>query len=427
MFSAPVFRKLGTISPNMSLPVIQFDRVSKKFCRSLSSAVLYKAQDFSRSLLRLKPKESLRGEEFWALRDISFTAKAGECIGIIGPNGAGKSTLLKLLNGDFQPNQGRITKRGTIQSLIRNDSGLQPLLTGRENIYIRCAEMGLDKRQTDVKLDEIIAFTGLDKSIDSPVRHYSDGMYARLAFSIATSVATDILLIDEIFAVGDIAFQIRGLERLQQLKYEGTTILFVSHSETNIRWIADRCVLLFDGELLGFGKTDALFIKYYEAVGYPTHKLQPLRFTPQKPRGYTEKVVIDTVMAQGTDQPGSLIVQSGQSLELLLAYTSLYRLDSVSLILQFWNSADVLVGSINSSRNGIHLSFPSQKGRLHIKIPFFGLTPGIYRVTGGFQSENDWLGYSDSLFQLVVIQNKELTHYEGLFLLDVRIEPVQQE
>jgi lipopolysaccharide transport system ATP-binding protein len=260
----------------MSNELILADRIGKKFHRTLTSAFLDGTQAIARKALRLKPRDALGKDEFWALQDVSFIVRRGECLGVIGPNGAGKSTLLKLIHREFHPDTGRLLSRGHMKSLIRIGAGLQPLLSGRENIYVQCQQMGLDKRETDAQLHHIIAFAGLEAAIDAPVKTYSDGMYARLEFSIATSVQTDILLVDEVLAVGDIAFQIRALDRLNQLKREGAAIVFVSHSEMNVRHVADQCLLLFNGRQVALGEPDALFYQYYESVGYLNHRLQAL-------------------------------------------------------------------------------------------------------------------------------------------------------
>jgi len=170
----------------VSSVVIQADGLGKKFCRAWHSALLYGLSDFLFRPLRPKSRGVLRKDEFWALHDLSFELRQGECLGVIGPNGAGKSTLLRLINREYRPDRGRVTVLGATKALIRLGSGLQPLLSGRENIYIQCAQLGLDKRATDARLDEIVAFAELERAIDAQVKTYSDGMYARLEFAIAT-------------------------------------------------------------------------------------------------------------------------------------------------------------------------------------------------------------------------------------------------
>jgi lipopolysaccharide transport system ATP-binding protein len=404
----------------VSHPAISFDGVGKKFCRSLKAGLLYGLQDLSRNALRRKPVEHLRNAEFWALHEISFSARPGECIGIIGPNGAGKSTLLKLVNRDYRPDRGRVFMRGQIKSLIRLGTGLQPMLTGRENIYIQCVQLGLDKRATDAKLDDIVAFAGLEKSIDVPVKHYSDGMYARLEFSIATCVPTDILLVDEVLAVGDIAFQLRCLERLNSLKRCGTTILFVSHSEMNIRHVADRCLLLFDGEALAFGETDKLFLKYYESVGYLNRQLKPLGTAPEMPTDFIGAAGIRMVTVTGQENGDSAKVFTGQSVDLDVDYIAATPVESAGLVLQFWSSAGLLIASIDSGLEGNRFSLSSAGGRLRLSLPFLSLTPGIYRVAGGFASAGRWLGYSGDLLTLIVAQKYDRA-YDGLFVMNAKI------
>jgi lipopolysaccharide transport system ATP-binding protein len=401
-------------------PVILLEGVGKKFRRSLTSAFLYGLQDVARRLLRLKPKDQLRRDEFWALREVSFAAGPGECIGIIGPNGAGKSTLLKLVNRDYRPDRGRLATRGRVKSLIRLGTGLQPMLTGRENIYVKCAELGFGKTETDALLDGIVAFAGLEKSLDAPVRHYSDGMYARLEFSIATCAPMDILLIDEVLAVGDVAFQMRCLERLEQLKRAGTTILFVSHSEMNVRQIADRCLLLFDGEALAFGETDALFLKYYESVGFINRLLKPLGAAPESPGDFAGSAAILDLSLVGQELTESPRARTGRPLELMVRYSAQGPVPDSRMVLQFWNSAGLLMGFFDSGMNGSGLSLSPNGEPLRMKFPFLGLMPGIYRVAGGFRAGNRWLGYGSNLLRLTVFQEEPASH-QGLFAMEAEV------
>lgn len=408
----------------MSEPVILFEGVGKKFRRTLASAFLYGLQDLARRLFRLGPKASLRPDEFWALREISFAAGRGECIGIIGPNGAGKSTLLKLVNRDYRPDRGRVATRGRIKSLIRLGTGLRPMFTGRENIYLKGSELGLSKAEIDGRLEAIVAFAGLEKSLDKPVRHYSDGMYARLEFSIATSVPADILLIDEVLAVGDVAFQMRCLERLEQLKRAGTTLLFVSHSEMNVRQIADRCLLLFDGEALAFGATDALFRKYYESVGFLNRPLQPLGAAPETPGDFAGRAWIRRLDVIGQDRAESPRAHTGRPLALSLGYSADGTVERAELVLQFWNPAGLLMASFDSGLNGAGLTLTAQGGALRVEFPFLTPTAGIYRVAGGFRAGGEWLGYRSNMLNLVVVQEDPPID-QGLFAMPGEVTPAQ--
>src|SRR5438270_5108779 len=196
--------------------IIEANNVSKKFCRSLTHGMKYTAADVMRDTLGLRgANDRLRKSEFWAVKDLSFKLERGECLGLIGANGAGKSTLLKMLNGIIRPDSGAIRMKGRVGALIEVGAGFHPLLTGRENIYINGTILGMSRREIDRKFDAIVDFSGLDAGVlDAPVKSYSSGMYVRLGFSIAAHCEPDILLIDEVLAVGDVTFQSACLRKL---------------------------------------------------------------------------------------------------------------------------------------------------------------------------------------------------------------------
>ena len=192
--------------------IVRIEGVSKKFCRSLKRTMLYGVRDVASDMLGLTGHLAcLRRDEFWAVNDVSFEVKRGECVGLIGPNGAGKSTLLKLINGVTLPDQGAIRISGRIGALLELGAGFHPMLTGRENIHLSGAILGLGKDEMTKKFDSIVEFSGLEEFIDTPVKQYSSGMYVRLGFAVAVSIDPDILIIDESMAVGDAAFRKRCL------------------------------------------------------------------------------------------------------------------------------------------------------------------------------------------------------------------------
>ncbi len=408
--------QIGSVVEPVPEEIILVDRVGKKFHRTLSSAFLRSLSVLARKTLRLRRSETLGKDEFWALRDISFTVQRGECLGVIGPNGAGKSTLLKLIHREYRPDSGRILALGSMKSLIRIDSGLQPLFSGRENIHIRCQQMGLGKEESDAKLDAIIAFAGLEEAIDAPVKTYSDGMVARLEFSIATSVQSDILLVDEVLAVGDIAFQIRALDRLNQIKQNGSAIIFVSHSEMNVRHVADRCLLLFNGRQIALGNPDALFYKYYESIGYLKNRLAPLGDVTQNVLDISGLVTIKRVRTTGLDQ-GSLSMRTGDSVEWIVEYEAKKEVLDANLTLHFRNLAEMLVASVDSGLGNKDFRLQAGRGGICIRIPFMSLTPGCYRVAVGFSVGGKWLAYKRCLLELYIEQN-EMNTYSGLLVMD---------
>lgn len=205
-------------------------------------------------------------ENHWVLNGISFSVKRGEAIGLMGRNGCGKSTTLKLLNRIMYPTSGDIQIRGRISSLIELGAGFHPDMTGRENIYTNASIFGMTKREIDQKIDQIIEFSELGEFIDNPVRTYSSGMYMRLGFSVAINVRADILLIDEILAVGDISFQKKCFEKLQEIKAQGVTIVIVSHSMDQIESICDKVIWLEQGEIKEIGSPAAVASHYTEAM-----------------------------------------------------------------------------------------------------------------------------------------------------------------
>ena len=233
----------------MSEPAVLFDRVWKKFRRgerhdSLRDAI---ASAIRRPFRGRRDRAALDAEEFWALRDVSFEVQRGEAIGVIGPNGAGKSTVLKLLSKILRPTMGAASTRGRVGALIEISAGFHPDLTGRENVFLQGAILGMSRAEVARKFDAIVEFSGIREFLDTPVKRYSSGMNARLGFAIAAHVDPDVLLIDEVLAVGDFTFQQKCYERLREFRQSGAAIVFVSHNMQAIVSLCDKAVLLRPG------------------------------------------------------------------------------------------------------------------------------------------------------------------------------------
>ncbi|MFC1778225.1 ABC transporter ATP-binding protein [Pseudomonadota bacterium] len=249
----------------MEETLIRVEGLSKKFCRDLKKSMWYGVQDIGNELLgKSHGKEGiLRPDEFWAIREINFELKRGECLGLIGHNGAGKTTLLRMLNGLIKPDQGRIEMRGTVGALIALGAGFNPILTGRENIYVNAAVLGLSKQKVDSKMDEIIDFAEIREFINSPVQTYSSGMSVRLGFAIAAIlIEPDILLLDEVLAVGDIGFAIKCLNTVRQLTNK-SAVVFVSHNMQQISRFCSRVIVMSDGRMLLENQDPAIAIDQY--------------------------------------------------------------------------------------------------------------------------------------------------------------------
>jgi lipopolysaccharide transport system ATP-binding protein len=232
----------------MSEVLIKAENISKKFCLDLKTSLWYGIKDMSSEMFgKANVNHSkLRDKEFWAVKGVSFEVRRGECLGLIGRNGAGKSTILKMLNGLIKPDTGRIEMRGRVGAIIELGAGFNPILTGRENIYNNASVLGFSKEETNTKLQEIIDFSELSEFIDTPVQYYSSGMRVRLGFSIAAQLNPDILLIDEVLAVGDMGFVLKCFNKMDEL-FPHTAIIFVSHNMPQVSRICTELVVLTKG------------------------------------------------------------------------------------------------------------------------------------------------------------------------------------
>jgi len=258
----------------MGETLIKVEGLSKKFCRNLKRSMWYGMRDIGSELLgrRHGTDGVLRQDEFWAVKDVNFELRRGECLGLIGHNGAGKTTLLRMMNGLIKPDQGRIEMHGTVGALIALGAGFNPVLTGRENIYVNAAVLGMSKRYVDTKIDEIIDFAGIREFINSPVQTYSSGMTVRLGFAVAAIlIEPDILFLDEVLAVGDMTFVIKCLNAVRRITHK-SAVVFVSHNMQQISWFSTRVMVLDHGSvLIDSQKPSEGIDRYY---GLVTHEQQ---------------------------------------------------------------------------------------------------------------------------------------------------------
>ncbi len=253
------------------MSVIEFEQVSKSYRLGASRTSLREAlAQTGRNLLR-RSKDQADNQLFWALDDVSFQVEQGDVLGIIGHNGAGKSTALKLLSKVTFPTRGQIHTRGRMAALIELGAGFHPDLSGRENIYLNGAILGLKKREIDAEFSNMVEFAGLEKFIDTPVKRYSSGMYVRLAFAVAAHVKADLLIIDEVLSVGDMSFQQKCLAKMNELRDNGATIVFVSHNLGAVKSFCGRVLLLHSGRIVADGNPSEA-IKTYEHLEQATRR-----------------------------------------------------------------------------------------------------------------------------------------------------------
>ncbi|HQR33044.1 MAG TPA: ABC transporter ATP-binding protein [Blastocatellia bacterium] len=245
------------------MKIITLDNISKRYRLSQLGARSFR-EDFARLFAR---NDSGGTDEFFALRNVSLEIEAGEAVGFIGPNGSGKSTLLKLLARIIYPTHGKVAVRGSVASLIEVGAGFHPELSGRENIFLYGSIMGMRQADVRAKFDRIVEFAEIERFIDTPVKRYSSGMYVRLGFAVAAHINPHVLLVDEVLAVGDASFQSKCLQRIEELRRNGMTIVFVSHDMTAVERLCQHVFFLQNGQVKAEGPTSEIIHQYYEAIG----------------------------------------------------------------------------------------------------------------------------------------------------------------
>lgn len=281
-----------------------------------------------------KGKEHIEHEQFWALQDVNFSVQRGEAIGLIGANGSGKSTLLKILSQITSPTSGEIHLRGRVASLLEVGTGFHPELTGRENIYLNGAILGMSRKEIDTKFDEIVKFSGVEKFLDTPVKRYSSGMIVRLAFSVAAHMEPEILIVDEVLAVGDADFQKKSLGKMDEVtKGAGRTIIFVSHNMEAIKRLCTKCILLNDGQIEMYDTTEKVIEKYL----HKHDQYSSVSLRDRKDRTGKGKVKFTDIAI--TNQTGQTEIQSNDDLHIGLDYTSEFteRINDVRVVVTIVN------------------------------------------------------------------------------------------
>ncbi len=353
----------------MSEVMIEFDGVWKKFRRgerhdSLRDLV----PSIAKRLFRRGTPRDLEKEEFWALKDVSFEVKRGEALGIIGPNGAGKSTTLKLLNRILRPTKGSCWLRGRVGALIEVAAGFHPDLTGRENVFLQGAIMGMKRAEIATKLDEIIEFSGVAEFVDTQVKRYSSGMNARLGFAIAAHLDPDVLIIDEVLSVGDMTFQQKCVNRMLDFKGSGVAIVFVSHNLNAISKLCDRAVLL-NHEVIAAGDTQDVLNSYVRL------------FSSSDVRS-TDTVSVERVSLQCESGTSTKTVSPGDRLCLSVTYRAHEPLDDFHLGFLVHRSSDgLLVYDESFSQKRLGLGPLKAADRVTVDYPFSAnLTRGQYDI-----------------------------------------------
>lgn len=363
--------------------VLSVEQVSKKFCRSLKRSLAYGVRDIGRELIGGKRKsDTLRKGEFWALKDVSFQMRRGESLALVGANGAGKTTLFRIISGLIKPDTGYVRVKGKVAPLIALGAGFNPILTGRENAYVNMAILGMSKKAIDERLQEVIDFAEIEDAIDAPVQTYSSGMAARLGFACAVHTEPDILLIDEVLAVGDMKFRTKCYRRLAELRKKETSFVVVSHSPSTALAICNAGIYLSKGRLIMMGDTEAVMNQYEadlslngaeEAVGQV--------FLPDKD-GASHHLSIKHVSvkdAQGVTLEPSL---SGKAAYISIVCKAYQNLSDVGLTVVIrelsWENNNSLV--LESARDDVVFQIVPGEFEVRLHMPYLGLRPGTYSL-----------------------------------------------
>jgi lipopolysaccharide transport system ATP-binding protein len=322
-------------------------------------------------------------EDIWALRDVSFEIRQGEAVGIIGRNGAGKSTLLKVLSRITEPSVGRVTIRGRVASLLEVGTGFHPELTGRENIYLNGAILGMTRREIKTKFDEIVDFAGVEKFLDTPVKRYSSGMYVRLAFAVAAHLEPEILLVDEVLAVGDAEFQKKCLGKMKDVAQIGRTVLFVSHNLSAISQLCPVSLLLERGKIKNIGPTNEVISKYIRPADTGTDTPEVIFPEDDKKEAQLRRINLLNALGETTnsfqcDEPIviEMSYQVRRSLPGMYCYLDISRTDGITVLVS--DSFDQTPNPLDNLPLGLH--------NILVTVPARTLGVGDYTVYLNFSS-----------------------------------------
>lgn len=412
--------------------VAQVEGVSKKFCRQLHRSLRYGVVDMCREAVGLGPTKHLRPGEFWANRDVNLEVRRGESIALMGANGAGKSTLLKLIHGLIRPDEGRIRVRGRMGALTQLGAGFNPILSGRENVYINAAILGFAKAEVDRRMDEMLDFSGLSEAIDDPIRTYSSGMRARLGYSIAAFLNPDLLLMDEVLATGDIAFRMKCYAHLEGLIAQGTSIIIVTHMVGRIARACNRFIVLDQGRKFYDGSVDEglqvyrKLLKLQDGEGEENESddslvHQAVMSTVKAPQPEGMQIVAAPLGAaviedlQVLDDAGQTVeaVEHNEPMKIRIRVNASSRVKGLRLRLLFENDGDVLTVAncprkLSLAKDAVH--------EVEVAIPRLSLLAGSFQVRAFLLGGRPPQIISE---KRVVLQVKS-KHRPGLFTLPHR-------
>ncbi|GAB4339744.1 MAG: ABC transporter ATP-binding protein [Candidatus Abyssubacteria bacterium] len=368
--------------------VIKVEGLCKKFCINQRKSMVYGGMDVLRNMIGLPaPRHILRDKEVWALEDVNFEVKKGQTLGIVGVNGAGKTTLLRVLSGIYPPDAGRVYVKGPIGALIAAGAGFHPDMTGRENIYLNGAIVGLKKKEIDAKLEEIIEFAELGEFIDTPVRFYSSGMYVRLGFAIAANIRPRILVIDEVLSVGDLSFQNKCFRKMKELRESVDAVVFVSHNLDHIRNICDDLIVLDSGRVMYHGDVDDGLIRYQahaDDLKRRSFDIEASRVGISGGFAFNSSEAILEGIEVGGSESGLGELREGEDLVFKIRFSVRREIPRPQFTVGVRDDRDVEVITQRDHDNKVHFSV-LEPGSYELKVVLARppLVPGVYKVNFG--------------------------------------------
>jgi lipopolysaccharide transport system ATP-binding protein len=383
----------------MSNTVIRVENLGKKYIlghqkqeryTALRDVIANKSKSVGHKLLKPLGKKMADPavEEFWALKDVSFEIKQGDRVGIIGRNGAGKSTLLKILSRITEPTNGRISINGRVASLLEVGTGFHPELTGRENIYLNGAILGMSKEEIKRKFDEIVAFAEIEKFLDTPVKRYSSGMYVRLAFAVSAHLEPEILIVDEVLAVGDISFQEKCLGKMEDVSSSGKTVIFVSHNMDSIRKLCSSGVYLRSGHLINIGSVEDI-INQYLGQFHTEGKNNVIHFQNKSNTGY----YVDRIELLEMDGVAKEKVHTWDCVRFRIVFHSPCNLKAGSVVLQISTLSGVVITLCSTQPDStFQIEFKQGMNQVDCVFPRLMLSSGKYLIGAALTISNaEWL------------------------------------
>jgi lipopolysaccharide transport system ATP-binding protein len=338
------------------------------------------------------------GRDFWALRDVAFDVEPGEVVGVIGRNGAGKSTLLKILSRITKPTTGQVELRGRVGSLLEVGTGFHPEMTGRENIFLSGVILGMSRREVQRQFDEIVQFAEIDAFLDTPVKRYSSGMYVRLAFAVAAHLDPEILIVDEVLAVGDAAFQKKCLGKMQSLSGGGRTVFFVSHTMPAVRSLTTRCLYLRSGQVAADGPTPEVIDRYLTDAWDRRESDRGRQVDPyRRDRNRTRAVMIERLWVEGGDGGDPPVLASGEDFTVHCEFSAARALPKAYCAFWLTNQQGERAATFFTADSGF--AFPIRTGRQVVACRVRGLPlgPGRYSLTLGLNE-----GVTTTAFDVIV-------------------------